>query len=238
MRIDKGQKIVGHPALKIRRIIREAARHHLTPQRAQEILCCSDSSARKVIRDLEAEGFMESVKGRLEVSIKGNALAMARTAAPLRCQTAERLIADVVNRAHSVNRDEKWAYRVMTLVLFGSCARGEKRPNDVDVACELAPRFDGERQSLLEQDRRAARGEEFRNLSQWASWPRMEVFQFLKSRARGLSLHQLDAWVLGLANRRVIFRDESANQLIESPEAVAKALAARQAAEGKDDPER
>src|SRR5580698_480685 len=83
MRIDKGQKIVGHPALKIRRIIREAARHHLTPQRAQEILCCSDSSARKVIRDLEAEGFMESVKGRLEVSIKGNALAMARTAAPL-----------------------------------------------------------------------------------------------------------------------------------------------------------
>jgi hypothetical protein len=128
MRIDKGQKIVGHPALKIRRIIREAARHHLTPQRAQEILCCSDSSARKVIRDLEAEGFMESVKGRLEVSIKGNALAMARTAAPLRCQTAERLIADVVNRAHSVNRDEKWAYRVMTLVLFGSCARGESRP--------------------------------------------------------------------------------------------------------------
>jgi len=187
--------------------MREAARRHLTRQRVEEILGCSDSSARKVIRDLEAEGFVESVKGRVEVSIKGNALAMARTAAPLRRGTAERLIADVVNRAHAVNRDEKWAYRIMTLVLFGSCMRGEKRPNDVDVACELAPRFDGERQSLLEQDRRAARGEGFRNLSQWASWPRMEVFQFLKNRARGLSLHQLDAWVLGLAKRRVIFRD-------------------------------
>jgi hypothetical protein len=53
-----------------------------------------------------------------------------------------------------------------------------------------------------------------------------------------LSLHQLDAWVLGLANRRVIFRDESASQLIESPEAITKASAARQVGEGKDDPER
>jgi hypothetical protein len=238
MRIEKSQKIVGHPALQIRRIIREAARRHLTPRRAQEILGCSDSSARKVMRDLEAEGFMESVKGRLEVSIKGNALAMARTAASLRRQTAERLIADIVNRAHAVNRDEKWAYRIMTLVLFGSCVRGERRPNDVDVACGLAPRFDGERQSQLEQDRRAARSEGFRNLSQWASWPRMEVFQFLKSRARGLSLHQLDAWVLGLANHRIIFRDDSASQLIESAQAVTKASAARQVGEGKDDPER
>lgn len=238
MRIEKGRKIVGHPALHVRRIMREAARSHLTPQRVQEILGCSDSSARKVMRDLEAEGFVESVKGRVEVAIKGNALAMARTAAPLRCQTAERLIADVVNRAYAVNRDEKWAYRIKTLVLFGSCVRREKRPNDVDVACELAPRFDDERQSLLEQNRRAARGQGFRNLSQWSSWPRMEVFQFLKSRARGLSLHLLDAWVLGLANHRIIFRDESPSQLIESAEAVTKASAARQVGEAKDDPKR
>jgi hypothetical protein len=188
--------------------------------------------------DLQAEGFLESDNGRAELSIKGNALAMARTAAPLRRQTAERLIADIVNRSHAVNRDEKWAYRVRTLVLFGSCVRGETRPNDVDIACELAPRFDGERQSLLEQERRAARGEGFRNLSQWASWPRMEVFQFLKSRARGLSLHQLDAWVLGLANRRIIFRDDSASQLIQPAQAVTKPSAAREVGEGKDDPKR
>ena len=238
MRIEKGQKIVGHPALHVRRIMREAARRHLTPQRVQEILGCSDSSARKVISDLEAEGFVESVKGRVEVSIKGNSLAMARTATPLRCQTAERLIADVVNRAYAVNRDEKWAYRIRTLVLFGSCVRGKKRPNDVDVACELAPRFGDERQSLLEQNRRAARGQAFRNLSQWGSWPKMEVFQFLKSRSRGLSIHQLDAWVLGLADHRIIFHDESARQLIESPVALPKASAARQVRDGKDDPER
>lgn len=205
MRIEKGQKIVGHPALQVRRIMREAARHHLTAQRVQEILGCSDSSARKIIGDLEAEGFVESVKGCVEVSIKGNALAIARTASLSR-QTSERLIDEVVNRAHAVNRDEKWAYRIRTLVLFGSCVRGEKRPNDVDVACELAPRFDGERQSLLEQDRRAARDQDFRNLSQWASWPKLEAFRFLKGRARGLSLHELDDWVLSLEHHRIIFR--------------------------------
>src|ERR1700733_15939972 len=122
MRIEKSQKIVGNPALQIRRIMREAARRHLTSQRVREILGCCDSSARKVVRDL------------------------------------------------------------------------------VDVACELAPRFDDERQLLLEQARRAARDQGFRNLSHWASWPRTEVFQFLNSRARGLSIHELDAWVLGLAN--------------------------------------
>lgn len=203
MRIEKGQKIVGHPALQVRQIMREAARHHLTAQRVQEILGCSDSSARKIIGDLEAGGFVESVKGCVEVSIKGNALAIARTASLSR-QTSERLIDEVVNRAHAVNRDEKWAYRIRTLVLFGSCVRGEKRPNDVDVACELAPRFDGERQSLLEQDRRAARDQDFRNLS--ASWPKLEVFRFLKGRARGLSLHELDDWVLSLEHHRIIFR--------------------------------
>lgn len=181
MRIEKGQKIVGHPALHVRQLMRKAARRGLTFRLVQEILGCSDTSARTVMAKLQVEGFVESVNGRVQVSIKGNALAMARTVAPLRRQTAERLIANIVNRAHAVNRDEKLAYRVRTLVLFGSCVRGETRPNDVDVACELAPRFNGERQSLLEQDRRPARGRSFRNLSQWASWPQMEVFQFLKS---------------------------------------------------------
>jgi hypothetical protein len=210
MRIEKGQRIAGHPALQVRRLMREAARRRLTPRLVQEILDCSEASARKVMVDLQAEGFVESDNGRVEVSIRGNALAMARTAAPLRRQTAERLIADIVNRSHAVNRDEKWAYRVRTLVLFGSCVQGGTRPNDVDIACELAPRFGDERQSLLEQNRRAARGQAFRNLSQWGSWPKTEVFQFLKSRSRGLSIHQLDAWVLGLADHRIIFRDESA----------------------------
>lgn len=132
MRIDEGQNILGYPAVLVRRLMREAARRPLSVGRLQEILECSDCSARALARELQAVGFVELVDGHLEPSIKGNALALATASPPLRRVTAERLIGDVVRRADAVNRDRKWAYQVSTLVLFGSCARGAKRPNDVD----------------------------------------------------------------------------------------------------------
>jgi predicted nucleotidyltransferase len=206
MRIQREQEILGYPAMQIRQLMRETIRGRMTPQGVQRILKCSDSSAKRVIRDLEAEGFVESVYGRLTPATKGRALAMPRAGPPLRRETAERLITEIVSRARSVNRDEKWAYRVATLVIFGSCVRGASRPNDVDIACELVPRFDGEQQRSREQLRRHARDQDFRNLSQWASWPKVEVFRFLKGRARGLSIQELDDWVLSLEGHRIIFR--------------------------------
>ena len=140
MRIQTDQKIVGHPALRIRQLMRETVGRPITLRYVQEILQCSDSSARRVMRKLEAEGFAQSVQGHLEPSIKGSALAMAKAAPALRRETAERLISDVISRARALNRYGKWAYRIGTLIIFGSCVRGADRPNDVDIACELVPR--------------------------------------------------------------------------------------------------
>src|SRR6266545_215885 len=82
------------------------------------------------------------------------------------------------------------------IVAFGSHARGVERPNDVDIGCEFRPRFTGERQQAQEQVRRAARSEPFRNMSEWAAWPKLEVIRFLKGRARGRSVHQLEDWMI------------------------------------------
>lgn len=207
MRIQKDQKIVGHSALRIRQLMRETVDRPITLRYVQEILQCSDSSARWVMRMLEAEGFAQSVQSHLEPSIKGSALAMAKAALALRRETAERLISDVISRAGAVNRDGKWAYRIGRLIIFGSGVRGADRPNDVDIACELVPRFEGEEQQLNEQLRRDAREQAFRNVAQWASWPKLEVFRFIKGRARGLSIHELDDWVLNLKDHRIIFSD-------------------------------
>jgi predicted nucleotidyltransferase len=189
--------------------MRETIGRSITPRYVQEILKCSDSSARRVMGKLEAEDFAESVEGHLEPSTKGSALAMARASPPLRRETAERLISQVIDRARALNRDEKWAYRIGRLAIFGSCVCGPQRPNDVDIACELLPRFKGEEQQLKEQVRRQARDEVFRNVVQWASWPRLEVLRFLKGRARGLSIHELDKWVLNLEDHRIIFTDKA-----------------------------
>src|ERR1700730_341861 len=84
--------------------------HPITLCHVKEILKCSDSSARRVMRKLEAEGFAQSIQGHLEPSTKGNALAMAKATLPLRRETADRLISDVIGRARALNRDGKWAY--------------------------------------------------------------------------------------------------------------------------------
>ena len=133
---------------------------------------------------------------------------MATAAPPLRRETAARLIAGVVERARALNADDRWAYRIGMVVVFGSYVRGVERPNDVDIACELRPRWTAEKQEAQEQARREIREGRFRNMSEWATWPKLEVLRFLKTRARGLSIHELEDWILETTDHQVLFKDE------------------------------
>ena len=45
----------------------------------------------------------------------------------------------------------------------------------------------------------------FRNVLQWATWPRLEVYRYLRARSRGLSIHELEDWILQDADHRVIY---------------------------------
>ncbi len=44
---------------------------------------------------------------------------MATAAPPLTRETANRLVADLVHRARDLNADDRWAYRVRVLIVFG-----------------------------------------------------------------------------------------------------------------------
>jgi hypothetical protein len=133
---------------------------------------------------------------------------MATAAPPLRRETAARLIAGLIERVGAINADDGWAYRIGMVVVFGSYVRGVERPNDVDIACELRPRWTGDRQRAQEQLRREIRRERFRNMSEWATWPKLEVIRFLKTRARGLSIHELEDWILQTTDHQVLFKGE------------------------------
>jgi predicted nucleotidyltransferase len=209
MRITTGQKIAGYPAVQIRELMRKTVAGSITLERVRMVVGCSGSGAASVLNSLQEDGFVESVRGgRLELSTKGRALAMATAAPPLRRATASRLVADLIERARALNADESWAYRVGTVVVFGSYVRGVDRPSDVDVACELCPRWRSDRQRSEEQVRREARVEPFRNLSEWAAWPKLEVFRFLRARARGISIHELDEWIIQSTQHEVVFKHE------------------------------
>ena len=208
MRITADQKIAGYPAVQIRQLMRETVGRSITLRYVRKVLQCSDSVASSVLNLLHEDGFIESVRAILGPSTKGTALAMATATTPLRRETAARLIAGLVERARALNADDSWAYRVGMVVIFGSYVRGVDRPSDVDVACELRPRWRSDRQQAQEQVRRENRGKPFRNMSEWATWPRLGVFRFLRARARGLSIHELDDWILQNTDHQVVFKDE------------------------------
>lgn len=111
-----------------------------------------------------------------------------------------------MERAKRINADDDWAYRVACLVVFGSLVNGAERPNDVDVAYRLSPRWHGQTQADAEQRRRDRFGGQFRNFLHSQFWPRLEVVRFLKSRSRGLSIQELDDWILKLENHRIVFQ--------------------------------
>jgi hypothetical protein len=98
MRITSDQKIAGYPAVRIRQLMRETVGGSITLQRVRLVLRCSDSGAASVLNRLRMDGFVESVRGRLEPSTNGNALSMATAAPPLRRATAARLVAGLLDR--------------------------------------------------------------------------------------------------------------------------------------------
>ena len=113
----------------------------------------------------------------------------------------------MVERAKFSNADDDWEYRVAMLVVFGSFVAGAERPNDVDVACSLKPRWQRAAQDRAEELRRAVCGRRFRNTWECVAWPKLEVLRFLKSRSRGLSVQELDDWILKQENHSIVYCD-------------------------------
>jgi hypothetical protein len=89
------------------------------------VLGVPEDEALRLLREFEKEQLVTAALDHWEATAKGHALAMATAASPLRRATAEKLVAEVVDRARMVNRDRDLAYRVHLLVVFGSFVSGD-----------------------------------------------------------------------------------------------------------------
>lgn len=138
--------------------------------------------------------------------------AQATAAAPLRRVTAERKLREFMARVEQVNRSEEFAYRVKRVVLFGSYLTDAERVNDIDLAVELVPRWDGFNVGIQyhkEQERlRLAPRHGTRNALAVEQWPWREVLLFLKARSRAFSLHDMRDPILYGIPRRVLYPPE------------------------------
>lgn len=223
MRIEADQLIAGVAARDVRRFMREAAGFIIRVRTVTEVLGCSECRALELLKNLQDEGLLAAREDFWEATARGHALAMPTAAAPLRRDTVERLIEQVVERAREINQNDKLAYRIHWLALFGSSLAGVERPNDVDIACGLSTRFEGEKQRTLEDQRRQAKGK-FANSSEWAVWPRLEVLKSLKARSYRLSIQEFEPAALEEIHHKLIFSDDPGGELqtpckrpVESP---------------------
>lgn len=218
MRIDTSQTIAGQSALKIRQLLRRTRLSRLDINIVSRELGISIDKAHRVITGLENTRLIEkdtSVgrNGKENVcwkhTIKGNALAMATAARPVRRKTAERALSKLLERVAAVNENNEVAYRVTRVVAFGSYLTQATEINDVDLLVDLEPRSKNpEEQEILERavkDRAIKNGRRFANFVDELCWPQNEVRLMLKNRSRTLSLHFEDHKLVDKIDHRVVF---------------------------------
>jgi hypothetical protein len=202
MRITKGQIVAGYPALEVRGFLRRYRLGAFIAGAAEEALKISSREEAKFLREMLSLGYLEPVNPPsadgtpcFEVTSQGQAFANASGAKPISRETADRVLQDFMQRVQVVNANDEFVYKIESVVLFGSMLAELDRLGDVDLAIELQPRAPDARefQDQCQSRRRLAmeKGRRFGSTFDWAVWPNTEIFLFLKSRSRSLSLHAL-----------------------------------------------
>ena len=232
MRIDPRDKIGGVSVLEVRRRLCRFLGATVIGSFFRDEVILKAVLARGLVRRLDRDPTQlrepRVVFGRgdlaagpwYELTDEGTRFAQASAAAPLRRATAERKLREFMARVEQVNQSNDYAYRIARVVLFGSYLTDAKHVNDIDLAVELAPRWDGfdvGMQYQKEQERvRLAPRHRTRNSLAVEQWPRLEVFLFLKARSRAFSFHSIRDPILHCNATRVLYPLDPAVPTIES----------------------
>ncbi|MFT3952724.1 MAG: nucleotidyltransferase domain-containing protein [Oscillospiraceae bacterium] len=170
-----------------------------------------------ILIKLEAEGYVEKERKLQDIqlwknTIKGNALGIASAAKPILRKTAEKKLAEFLERVQEVNRNEYYLYKVKEVILFGSYLRDTEKLGDIDLAVEIVPKeTDNHKFYELTSARSKEaikKGRIFNSFIEEAYFPYTEVYRYLKSRSRSISLHETNDAVLKTAEHKVLFREE------------------------------
>lgn len=205
MRVNAGDVIAGQEAGRLRALFRHVLDHGFTCGFVTERLGLSPEEGLTAMARLHEEGWIledgDREEGWHRLTTKGRSLALASFSPPMKRSTAERKIEEFLERVRVVNLDPYYLYAVERVLLFGSMLGKSDRVGDVDLIIDLESRIeDPERRTAEEMARRQYAlecGRRFSNYSEVLSWPRDEVFLFLKSGSRGLSFHDSDDLALG-----------------------------------------
>jgi predicted nucleotidyltransferase len=218
MRIDPKSTIGGCPALIVRKMLR-----HLRVwdqwgvETLESIAALAPGTGRDLVKALQVEGLIEScARGAWSVTQAGCAFSVATAAKLVTRVTAERALAQFLERVEHVNRDPYFLGKVVRVVLFGSMLKPEvMRLSDVDLAVELATKGSDSEQAHEQNHRRAeelaTKGKQFRNVIEVELCWYFETRHFLKGGSRVIALADYQTekpFVLAVPHRVLLGEDE------------------------------
>lgn len=196
MQITKDTKIAGVPAVALRKAFKDVGGDEWSVAYLAGLLKVSDATARKYVKRLLDEGYVEPANPwrgvrHYQLSQLGSQVAEASAAKPIGRNTADRLIAELCERADEINGDQQAVYKVLSLAVFGSYLSDAQKLGDVNVVVELSkgPIQLGFFRLAQEHD---------------------GTFKRLRGRSRALSLHPSTDDVARSAACKVIYRAGSA----------------------------
>jgi predicted nucleotidyltransferase len=200
MRVSKTDVIAGLPAELARAIVRRFRGRQLPAEAVADLLEGTEHDLGTVFASLEAEGYMEKsdIDGDgdswWDTTIQGNSLAMASFGKPISRKTANRLVAELLQRARAYNMDPSKPMFVDKLRVFGSYLDPEKDPiGDVDVELTYGRRIT-DQQALRDYTR--ASGRSFGTYVDQVLWPQTELFLHLKKRSAYINITLEDVSLL------------------------------------------
>ncbi len=218
MKIDAKANFAGVPILELRRLLRRSKNIYAwNIFFIIEVLDVCEEQAAELAKALENEGFIEKAETKESErywtnTVKGNALAIASAAKPLRRESADKKLTEFIARVKQVNESSYFLYKVEKVVVFGSYLSSEDKIGDIDLAVTLAAKAqDREEAWRLNKERTreaCEQGRQFSNIIDELFWPQREVFLMLKNRSRSFSIHSPDDLQLAKTSK-VIFEEKT-----------------------------
>jgi predicted nucleotidyltransferase len=199
-------RILGRPLAEVRRVLRLDAGEGFDIEAARQRIAGDDYAVRRFLADLTTdEWLIQDRPDHWTATPKAKELQFESRGRLTRAK-ADGLVAQLLARVRAVNGDPKYAFKVDSVVLFGSYLSNRDRIGDVDVAIALRPRLrNKDAQEALEESARS-RGTESRNIVERLFRPRREVRQALKARSSWLDVRDVSELDELLQTRRVDYK--------------------------------
>ncbi len=147
LKITKNEKTASVENVRLRNYLRKFGDCHICVEGIVDTFDLSPAKAKEVVQELVKLGLIEPVNVKdgeapsiYSTTIRGNAFGLASAAKSVGRKSATRILREFLDRVRLANENTEFAYRIESVILFGSYLSGATSVNDVDLSVELVRR--------------------------------------------------------------------------------------------------